>query len=334
MALKQGWLALALLVVLAAACAWRYAGGLRGRRHQDADLWIAHTARIHGLPRFRVLARRQVRWLALDLACAAVAVVGALLLVARPVAVTSDSREMRARDVMLCLDVSGSMTQADEVVVASYLKLVGRLQGERIGLVVWNSTGVMAFPLTDDYIFVEAQLRSMMAAFGDEEAGAEADEIDGRAVVRAANIGDGSSLIGDGLTSCLLRFDQRARDRPRTVVFATDNQLAGAPLFTLEEAGQKAVDERVLVFGITPGIPDGAQKDELRRVVERTGGRLLDITSDPAMEARIVHGIDRQQRKAILAMPESRSFDQVWPGALVMGVGLVGMVAAAARSRL
>lgn len=331
MALRQAWLALALAAAVLVVCAWRvFVGSTRGERPLDA-LWIAHTDRIRCLPRFGALARRRVRWLGVELACVVLVLVGALALVARPTAVAGDSREMRARDVMLCLDVSPSMVVADQVVIESFRNLVDRLGGERIGLVAWNSSAVLAFPLTDDYVFVEEQLASLSAALGDAEEGI--DDRDGRSVLEAANIGAGSSLIGDGLMSCLTRFDQRAEERPRTVVFATDNQLAGAPLFTLDEAGEHAVDEAVLVFGISPGLPDGAQRDEFAEVVEATGGSLLDITSDPAMEARIVRGIEERQRSAIRTMADARSFDVAWPGALLMSVGLAGVLLAVTRGR-
>lgn len=331
MDLKQGWPALGLVLAVVAIGAWRYRYGLVDRRSAATDLRIAHEERIHRLPRFRFLARRRVRWLIVDVGFAAVALAGALIHVARPVAVADNSREMRSRDVMLCLDVSGSMTIADQAVIASYLKLIGRLDGERIGLVVWDSSSVLAFPLTDDYEFVEAQLRSLLAAFGNQVLGS--DDVDGRSVLDAATIGEGSSLIGDGLMSCLLRFDQRDHQRPRTVVFATDNELAGRPSFTLEEAGRRAVDAQVLVFAITPGIEASSQRDELQRVVRSTGGELLDITADPAIETRIIRGIEAQQRRAILAAAGSRSFDLVWPGAVVMTVGVLGMVGSAARGR-
>lgn len=352
MALRQGWLALALLGAGIALAVWRYAKGPDDRRRPLVGLRLAHTDRIRVLPRFQHLARRRLRWLVLDLCFVAVAVVGALVLVARPVAVAGDSREMRGRDVMLCLDVSGSMTEVDQVVIASYIDLLGRLQGERIGLVVWDSAGVMAFPLTDDYIAIEEQLHSVAAALeqrdgmpvldGPDEEPAEVepvepvepvDDLDGRALIAAARVGRGSSLIGDGLMSCLLRFDQRAAQRSRTVVLATDNQLAGPPIFTLAEAGERAVEDRILVMGITPNVSAGAQRDEFRTVVESTGGQLMDLVDDPAMEARIVHAIETQQRRAIMGLPDSRSFDQIWPGASLMAVGLLGMVTIGARGR-
>ncbi len=331
MVLTNWWLALVCLAVVAALCAWWWLTSLRRRQVVPGGLRLAHVDRVRALPRFQQLARRLVFWLRIELVLVAVTFAGALLMIARPVTVGDDSPEMKRRDVMLCLDVSGSMTNADQVVLRSYLRLVERLKGERIGLVVWNSSGSVAFPLTDDYVFVREQLTSMLAAMGDGAAAASARE--GRAVLQAANIGDGSSLIGDGAMSCLLRFDQSDRVRPRTVVLATDNQLAGSSIFTLPEAGEKAVADRVLIMGISPGLREGPDKEEFRTVVESTGGRLIDITDDPTMEARIAEAIKRQQSKAIRGLPSARSFDLVWPGALLAALGAAGMLITVVRGR-
>ena len=318
-------LALGLAGVVVALSVWRARMALDKRR--DVGVAIAHTDRLKQLLRFQTLLRRQRRTLVVELCGVGLAIFGVVILIARPTAVSTHSRQMRSRDVMLCLDVSGSMSRADAVVVRSYLDLVARLHGERIGLVVWDASSALAFPLTDDYPFITSQLRSLITALSTAESpqGAKGQAA---ALLAAARVGNASSLIGDGLTSCLLRFDDRAQDRPRTVVFATDNQLAGAPLFTLDEAGNRAVREHVLVMGISPGGPDDAQKEELRRVVAATGGKLLDVADG---DAQIVAGIERRQRAEIRNAPGARSYDVVWPGATLLAAGLIVLLVASAR---
>lgn len=342
MALKLWWLGAALLVAVLALVGWRWRRGPDRARAGDG-LWLANTARIRALPRYRELLGRRIVWLRIELVLIAVAMTGAILLASRPVGVASDSREMRSRDVMLCLDVSGSMFQADAIVVRSYLDLVDQLHGERIGMVVWNSSASLAFPLTDDYVFAKDQLTRMYA----QMTGATTDDPEIRAIIKGASEGTGgSSLIGDGLMSCLLRFDQQAEVRPRTVVFATDNQLSGRPFFTLEEAGQKAVEEKVLVMGMMPvyeqQVDSGTGPDasptspygEMTAVLERTGGEVIRVNgADPAVNARIVQRIESQQRKAIMVLTRTRSFDQTVPGTILLAVGALGMIVVVPRGR-
>ena len=73
--------------------------------------------------------------------------------------------ESRNRDIMLCLDVSGSMYEADSEILRVYAELSKGFKGERIGLVLFDSSPVVVFPLTDDYDFVTKQLESAAEAF-------------------------------------------------------------------------------------------------------------------------------------------------------------------------
>lgn len=328
--MKLWWLALLLAVVLLVFAVWRYRTSSQ-RLPRVSGPVLAHFERVRALPRFQARARKWRRWVRFELLFLVLALTGALLMISRPMTISDDSKEMRSRDVMLCLDVSGSMTNADQTVLRSYLRLVDQLKGERIGLVVWDSAGSLAFPLTDDYVFIREQLESMLVALGDSRSGSTA--LDGSAILRAARVGGGSSLIGDGAMSCLLRFDQHKAKRPRTVVLATDNQLAGTPIFTFDEAGKKALRDRVLIMGISPGLSEGPEKEEFQSIVERTGGQLLEITDDPLIEDRITQAITRQQRQAIMAVPSARSFDVVWPGALVLAVGLAGLTVTTKRAQ-
>ena len=71
-----------------------------------------------------------------------------------------DEGEERAssRDIVLCLDVSGSALPYDREVIDTYRTLVDNFKGERIGLSIFNSTSRTVFPLTDDYELVSEQL--------------------------------------------------------------------------------------------------------------------------------------------------------------------------------
>ena len=60
---------------------------------------------------------------------------------------------------MLCLDVSGSMSEVDVEVLSVFEELLDGFEGERIGLTIFNSSPVQIFPLTDDYEFIRGHLR-------------------------------------------------------------------------------------------------------------------------------------------------------------------------------
>ena len=149
-------------------------------------------------PNTRLALRRHRRWLAVAALAAGTLLVSAVAAAARPMELTTIRPEQRNRDIMLCLDSSGSMSSADSAVVEVFGVLAKDFDGERIGLTIFDSSAVQVFPLTDDYEYVQEQLKLAKAAF-DGDSGS-AGFLDG------TWSGRGSSLIGDGLASCVNGF--------------------------------------------------------------------------------------------------------------------------------
>lgn len=305
----QPWLGVCVLAALALAggLAWF----LRPRRGSGDDVVVATTERLRRLPSFQSRARREVRMRHWQAATMALTVVGCAVLVARTVAVSDESEEMRNRDVVLCMDVSGSMTPVVLDVMDTYASLVAELDGERIGFVMFDANAVTGFPLTDDYAQVLLRLEEIRTQV-------ETSEVAG---TRAP--ASGSSLIGDGLASCVQHFDRRDEKRSRTLVLASDNLLSGDSIYTLEQASDLAVDAGAMVYAVMPPSEDRAARVELATQAERTGGDVLVL--DPEDETNVVviaDAVKKQEKKVILARAKSRSFDQLWPGGVLALLGL------------
>ncbi|HLS33930.1 MAG TPA: hypothetical protein VK039_10100, partial [Brevibacterium sp.] len=112
---------------------------------------VAFLTRLTALPEY-VRARRRMLMASLaGLAVIALTAVFALAGVARPTTMETISPKRHLRDVMLCLDVSGSMIGFDAEIMESYIEMVDSFDGERIGMTIFNATAVTVFPLTDDY---------------------------------------------------------------------------------------------------------------------------------------------------------------------------------------
>lgn len=299
----------------------------RPRRHQgdDHELWFANAGRLRRLPRFRALVSSRLRWLRAGLAGLTVACLGAALLVSRLVVVSDDDALMRNRDVMLCLDVSASMEKVDVPVVDAYEQVSGRLGTERIGLVAFDSGAVTLFPLTNDQSFVQQALSQV----GDQVSDLSGGGLPG------TRIGDsGSSLIGDGLASCANRFDRLDEQRSRTIVLATDGLVSGQPIYTIDEAAKIVQRKGIMLFVVAPATDDRDAYEALRSAARSTGGDILPIQAgQPTDTQLIVNAVEAQQKKAILAAPRQRSFDQPWPGALLVCLGLTALTVADWRGR-
>ncbi|MDN4646330.1 vWA domain-containing protein [Arthrobacter sp. PsM3] len=295
----------------------RRAGGARRRP-------VAHSDRLTGLPEYQTALRQHRNRLRFLAAAGTVLMVAAVVAAARPAERSTVRPEQHQRDIILCLDASGSMNSADAAVVEVFGRLAQQFNGERIGLTVFDSSAVQVFPLTDDYGYVREQLQQAQSAF---DGTGSAGFLDG------TWNGEGSSLIGDGLASCLQGFPaaQDADDggrRSRSVILATDNFLSGAPLVTLADAGALAKDRDVRIYALNPGDYDvgpgpGQPGGRLRSVAEGSGGGYYALDSPDAVPA-IVAGVEATQAAAIQGAPRAVVSDRAEiPLAVALLAGLV-----------
>ena len=334
------WWLLPVAAAAAGAAAW---AALRPDRNANARRRpVAHADRLTVLPEYQAALRRHRRWLAVAaLACASL-LVSTAVAAARPLEVTTIRPEQHNRDIMLCLDASGSMSSADAAVVDVFAALATEFEGERIGLTIFDSTAIQVFPLTDDYGYAQEQLRLARDAF-DGKPGSSGF-LDG------TWNGRGSSLIGDGLASCLNSFprgteqsgnrkpagDAGQPSRSRSVVLATDNFLSGDPIMTLGEAAALAKDRAVRVYALNPGDLDyGTGPDQpgaqLRAAAESTGGTYHPLDSPEAVPG-VVRGVEETEKSALQGASRAVAWDE--PGLPLSAALLSGLVLALASWRL
>lgn len=324
--------------VLAAAAAW-FLGVRRPRAGEPRRRPVAHSDRLTALPEYQAALRQHRVRLRILSAAGMVLLLAAAVAAARPAERSSTRPEQHKRDIILCLDASGSMNSADAEIVDVFGRLAAEFDGERIGLTVFDSSAVQVFPLTDDYGYVQEQLRLAKDAFDGDGAASFLDGTWG---------GQGSSLIGDGLASCVQGFPAarpgavgaeapgEAVDagRPsRSVILATDNYLSGAPIFSLAEAGGLAKEREVRVYALNPGDYDygtdpGQPGARLRAAAEDSGGAYYALDSPDAVPG-IISRIRATEAAAFQAAPRAVITDHAEvPLAVALLAGLVLAVAA------
>ncbi|MFJ2551675.1 VWA domain-containing protein [Microbacterium sp. NPDC087591] len=293
MALANFWMIIVAVAVVLVALGVGLALGLRrpGRSHAADTARIARAERLRRLPSFREALLRRVLALTGILALGAVAVITAGVVAARPMSSQTIQPVNTSRDIMLCLDVSGSMTEVDVEVLSVFEELLDDFEGERIGLTIFNSSPVQIFPLTDDYEFIRSHLESIKSSFD------YVDEIPEHWV--GTLNGNGASLIGDGLAACTMGFDRPDDERSRSVIFATDNEINGASIVTLEEAAAYAASKDVRVFALNPVQgKDADVSAELAAAAESTGGAAFGLR-DTTTVSDIVTQVQEQEATAL-----------------------------------
>ncbi|GAA1532227.1 VWA domain-containing protein [Nocardioides humi] len=315
------WLALALAaLVLLLLVLW-----LRPWRRptRTGAAYVAHAARLRGLPRYRTLVRRQVVLGACLTLAALVACSGAVVLAGRLQQRQTLSQEDRTRDIVLCLDSSGSMAEVDADVLREFRTIIAGLRGERIGLTIWSGAAITVFPLTDDYEYVLEQLSAAEKAFASGDVYS-----DDYAIFTAGTVldWDVQSQLGDGLASCVQRFDRRDEDRSRAIVLASDNEPIGAGIFTVPDAADYAREQRVVVHGIA--APKTAERPaavaQFRDAMATTGGT-FSLLGEDGSTSTVIDAIADLEAKPIKRPPLVQVLDRPRLGTVVVGIGLVGM---------
>jgi Ca-activated chloride channel family protein len=188
----------------------------------------------------------------------------------------SDERSVQSLDIMLALDLSGSMQTNDllpsrvEAAKATLKDFVHGLSGDRVGLVVFAAKAFTQCPLTLDHGVVEQFIDQM-------QLGTVA--IDGTA-------------LGDGLLMCVSRLAAEKGAKDKVAIVATDGRSnTGADPYT---AAELAAEAGVRVYMVGMGRKGGAivrdrfgnvlgreeEPDEplMTRMAQVTGGRYFRAT--------------------------------------------------------
>jgi Ca-activated chloride channel family protein len=327
-ALANIWMLWTAVAVVLIALTIGLAVGLRrnGRTRGGDAARIARAERLRTLPSFRRALTRRALALSGILALGATAAIVAGVVAARPMSVQTVQPVNTSRDIMLCLDVSGSMTEVDVEVLTVFDELMDDFEGERIGLTIFNSSPVQIFPLTDDYDFVREHVESMIQSF-DRGTGVPEHWI-------GTLNGDGASLIGDGLAACTMGFDNPDDDRSRSVIFATDNEVNGASIVTLEEAAAYAASKDVRVFALNPVQgKDADVSAELSAAAEATGGAAFGLR-DTTTVSDIVTQVQEQEATELRGKAQVLWTDTPNLWIVVLSICLLGFVVVLWRVRL
>ena len=314
-------------VVIATVVGWmlaRRAGVRSGKKG-----WVANTGYLRGLPKYQALVRRTRASLAMAFVCFLIAVIATSVSAGAPVDRYVKHDKSASRDIVLCLDASGSMLPYDSKIGGAFRQIISHFEGERISLQLWDAYSMTMFPLTDDYDMANDVLQEMsdtidtgLIQFGGRLSGTQ-ELFDYLSPVMDENQ-EVSSLVGDGLSSCIMGFDHNDKQRSRTILLATDNEVYGDGVYDLSEAIEFAKKQGVTVTALYPGSDTnlGYQAQQLRDEVRKTGGDFYDASSPSAVDS-VVRQIEAEQKEELDSAGKMVETDR--PGA-ALGWTLVGVV--------
>lgn len=271
------------------------------------------------------------------LICCVLVVVSAFLLMAKPYTSRRMQDEKYCRDIILCIDISTSVDYLNENLLDKLKKTVDELQGERFGIVIFNTSPVLLTPLTDDYEYVKDQLdliaqclKSRNEVNLDDAFSSGYDWIYYQAYISSGTlIGNeqrGSSLIGDGLAAAAIDFSDADKERTKVVIFSTDNDIQGTPVATLDEAADICVSNNVTVYGVGTKEMTPENKESMKNAVEKTGGKFY-LEEESGSFGEIVSSIEKLSKNLVkVRMVDVETPELLYPFVLmlVLFAGMLG----------
>ena len=213
------------------------------------------------------------------------------VLSARLQSVSSEDKKIYNRDIILCMDASGSMIDTNLQLVDNIKTLVNGLHGDRFGIIVFNSVAVTLSPLTTDHNYINRLLDKAKKSLTLQKRVDNGELIYTKEDVyllqwfylaAQTDVGKGYSLIPNNLYSCGRYFNDKDKDRTRLVILSTDNELGdyAQPEFTLEVAASYLREHNIKLYGIDNKNNSKPQNSlEYKNAVEKAGGKYYDVNS-------------------------------------------------------
>lgn len=272
------------------------------------------------------------------LMCCILVVVSTFLLMSKPYTSRRMQDEKYCRDIILCIDISTSVDYLNENLLDKLKKTVDELQGERFGIVIFNTSPVLLTPLTDDYEYVKDQLdliaqclKSRNEVNLDDAFSSGYDWIYYQAYISSGTlIGNeqrGSSLIGDGLAAAAYDFSDTDKERTKVIIFSTDNDIQGTPVATLDEAADICVSNKVTVYGVGTKEMTPENKTSMKNAVEKTGGKFY-LEEESGSFSEIVSSIEKMSKNLVkVRMVNVETPELLYPFVLmlVLFAGMLGL---------
>ncbi len=242
-------------------------------------------------------------------------IVASTILLARPFRKETVVEEKYTRDIFLCIDISSSVDSLNAHLIKELKGIVDEMQGERFGLMIFNTSPVLLVPMTDDYTYIQERLDEIEDNLNERYENYDFYNYDDSYISTGTLVGSdvrGSSLIGDGLSATVFAFPDLEEDKERTrlIIFSTDNDLNGQPHISLDEAADLCVRNDVKVYGIGLADMNKHRRNEMRDAVEKTGGKFYE-ESVSGTHKSIINDIERETKSFIREEPVDKETEYV-----------------------
>ncbi|MBO4446640.1 MAG: VWA domain-containing protein [Bacteroidales bacterium] len=163
--------------------------------------------------------------------------------------------ETRGAEIMVCLDVSNSMLATDyspsrlDRAKLAISRMVERLEGDRIGLIIFAGTSFVQLPITTDYVSAKIFLNS----------------------INTDSVPVQGTDIGDAITTAMKSFSAQS-EKSRAIVVITDGEDHEG---TGAEAARQAAEYGIKVYTIGVGTAEGQTISKNGELMKDRDGKIV-----------------------------------------------------------
>ncbi len=230
-----------------------------------------------------------------------------------------------ARDMMLAIDISGSMDKRDFATtgmdpiqrLAAVKRVVGRFvdarDGDRIGLIVFGSKAYVQVPFTRDLKTAQTLLEAIEVGMAGPH-----------------------TALGDAIGLAIRTFEASEVEQ-RLLILLTDGSDTGSRMTPLN-AAEIAARNDVEIFTIGVGDPDGQGQDRvdfetLERIADRANGRFFSADDETGLEDvyRRIDALVPRDVKTVSYRPRESLVH--WPAGAAVILAIIGYLLLLGTSR-
>lgn len=310
--MRYGWMFIPVILITGAIAflAWyRYRINSIKRSKKHAAI-IAHTSSIKQRPAYKKALKQYYILLGTAAFFLASTLFSFAALAARPIEIRADRNINKTRDVVLCLDVSGSMRNYSHELLSHLSSITEKLAGERVGVTIFDSFSINIAPLSDDYQAVREVLSDLDDSFAYYSS-------------MSNRMADDSSNIGEGVMGCINSFDTLGDERTQSIILMTDNIQPNKTKITLPQAVAYGKKYGISFYGIGYPTPiRTSEKEQLQLALDEY--EEIDGSNDRLNVSNI---LDRIFEKEAVKIETARELVAVDTPEVFITIGIVSFAA-------
>lgn len=318
------WWMMPLMAILVVITLFLARAARTRRNHVRRGLPLANSFRLLALPEYKLFLKKYVFLTRTVLVVCILSMFLLVIISGRPAAVSVVQPDVTGRDIVLCLDVhSPSAIGMDARITKTYMELAKQFKDERLGLMVFDASPVTIFPLTDNREFIVEQLSQFSKkaekyyeSLIKREWSTDKTTFEFRDLISGTEQGDTAYVAtGDGLASCVNRFDRADSKRLRSVVFSAESRaryIDQNQIVTLPEAAAIAKDKNIRIYGMNPYDHNDTDSDAFESAMLATNGDYYAVKegSDISAIRDIANKIAAQEATRFKGSPRLLRIDQ------------------------